>query len=293
MTTPTLGDAPATLTSVLARVAEVAGTPSWQLSDEQVAAVFADLEQARRLVEAAQVVVLAEAAGRGLPAQVGARTTGQWAERVVDGDCEAAHRLARRAGALYAGPASPDLGPTRDAMLAGAVSGRQVDVLVETVTALCPPACPAGVPVSALTLQTLACIGEVKAVLVDDAGHPLDVADTHRIFTPRQRAAVIARDRHCTYPGCTAPPPWCDAHHITWASRGGATTIDNAALLCGYHHRHVHRTDQTATLTAGRVVWHASARSGPDAAAARPITRADDAVRALARRWRARHADGR
>jgi hypothetical protein len=463
MTSEPQPGAPTALAAVLPELARLARLEAWQLSEDEVAAVFTGLDQARRLVEAAQVVLLAEAAGRGLPAKVGARTAGQWAERVVTGDCTGAHLLARRAGALYSSPAAADLGPTREAMLSGQVSGRQVDVLVDTVTKLSAPVCPpgtvdpddlvkcqavlldaageggitqmrrtadvlaalldphaderlrkdegardlvrgltiaassftgmvhvegnltpqcgaalsaaidslsaprpssdgtsdlrsaaqrrhdglqrlceqavaadgflatthgspyrltvtvgqetlaaalaaepgqsaglvpallepAGVALSPLTLRTLACNAEVQAVLVDGDGNPLDVADTHRLFSPRQRAAVIARDRHCSYPGCTAPPPWCDAHHVVWASRGGGTTVDNAALLCGYHHRHVPRTDQTAPLLQGRVVWQSRTPSSSEAAdgvGVRPVTRADQAVRALVRRWRDRHA---
>jgi hypothetical protein len=439
--------------------------------------VFAQLDMLRRRAEAVQVAVLAEAASRGLPDQAGCRTAGKWAEAVVEGSCDNAHTLARRAQALYAGPLAGDLEPTREAMLAGDASGRQVDLVVETVTKLSPPACPAGMvhpdelgglqsivltqarteselrnlrisatratsrldpdaedrlakdeaardlargltlsrssltgmvhvdgtltpecgaaleaaidafsaprpsadgtpdlrsaaqrrhdglralcekavgtdgflssthgspyritvtvphetfaaalaerddrdgcdgrrrpmagllpgllepdgtPISSLTLQTLACGAEVLPVLADAFGNPLDVADTQRLHSPRQRAAVVARDRHCTWPGCQAPPPWCDVHHVIWWSRGGPTTVQNGALLCGYHHRHVHGTDRTAVLEEGRVVWQTTtprtsradqpALEGSDIPV-HPISRADQAVDALAKRYRAR-----
>ena len=161
---------------------------------------------------------------------------------------------------------------------------------------------PDGTPLSSLTLQTLACDAEVLPVLIDGVGNPLDVAHAQRLHTPRQRAAVVARDQHCTWPGCQAPPAWCDVHHVIWHSRGGPTTVENGALLCGYHHRHVHRTDQTATLTQGRVVWQTTTprsqrrRQGREDQptldgsdiTVHPITRADQAVAALAKRFRAR-----
>lgn len=40
-------------------------------------------------------------------------------------------------------------------------------------------------------------------------------------FTLGQRRALWLRDGCCTYPGCTMPPQWCDAHHVTWWSRDG------------------------------------------------------------------------
>ena len=60
---------------------------------------------------------------------------------------------------------------------------------------------------------------------------------THRIFTEGQRLAMIARDKGCSFPGCTVAPQWCEAHHITEWQFGRRTSIDDAALLCGYHHR--------------------------------------------------------
>lgn len=34
---------------------------------------------------------------------------------------------------------------------------------------------------------------------------------------------------------------WCHAHHIIAWQDGGPTVLDNLVLLCGYHHRLVHR----------------------------------------------------
>jgi hypothetical protein len=60
---------------------------------------------------------------------------------------------------------------------------------------------------------------------------------TQRYFTAGQRLAMISRDHGCSFPDCTAPPAWCQAHHvIAWAD-GGPTSVDNGTLLCGHHHR--------------------------------------------------------
>ena len=37
------------------------------------------------------------------------------------------------------------------------------------------------------------------------------------------------------------PPDWCEGHHIVHWADGGSTSLTNAALLCGHHHRVVHR----------------------------------------------------
>ena len=49
---------------------------------------------------------------------------------------------------------------------------------------------------------------------------------------------MIARDLGCSFPGCTAPPAWCQAHHITDFSLTRRTSVDDATLLCGLHREH-------------------------------------------------------
>ena len=46
---------------------------------------------------------------------------------------------------------------------------------------------------------------------------------------------MIARDLGCSFPGCTAPPAWCQAHHITDFSLTRRTSVDDGTLLCGFH----------------------------------------------------------
>ncbi|MGA9374896.1 MAG: HNH endonuclease signature motif containing protein [Mycobacterium sp.] len=81
------------------------------------------------------------------------------------------------------------------------------------------------------------------------AFHYLTIFDAHttvalylgrskRIATPGQRLVLSARDRGCTFPGCTIPPYLCQTHHAdTDFSAGGNTDIDNEALACGPHNR--------------------------------------------------------
>ena len=52
---------------------------------------------------------------------------------------------------------------------------------------------------------------------------------------------VVARDGGCRFPHCHRKVAWCDAHHIVWWRRDGETTLENLVLLCGYHHRLIHR----------------------------------------------------
>lgn len=87
-------------------------------------------------------------------------------------------------------------------------------------------------------------------------GELLDLGRRTRLFTPGQKRALAMRDAGCTFPGCTVPAPWADAHHVEHWSRGGATELGNAALLCGRHHTLVHERDLTATVTTTGVTWH-------------------------------------
>lgn len=60
-------------------------------------------------------------------------------------------------------------------------------------------------------------------------------------LTAAMRRAIMARDRHCIWPGCDTPAGWCDCHHAIHWAHGGPTSIDNGVLLCGRHHDRVHQ----------------------------------------------------
>ena len=74
-------------------------------------------------------------------------------------------------------------------------------------------------------------------MLFSPEGEIINHGRERRLFTPAQRRALIARDKGCTWPGCTAPPVICESHHarIHWAD-GGPTNTANGALLCYHHH---------------------------------------------------------
>jgi hypothetical protein len=79
---------------------------------------------------------------------------------------------------------------------------------------------------------------------------PLDVGRAERSVPPPMRAALIARDRHCAFPGCDRPPSWCIAHHIRHWADGGSTSLDNLVMLCGQHHTAVHHAGWTVGILA-------------------------------------------
>ena len=101
-------------------------------------------------------------------------------------------------------------------------------------------------PVPASTVDTLLCYSDVITTLFGNEGQVLQHGKTRRLFTPAQNRALAARDGGCVWPGCDAPPSWCESHHVEgWQSTehlAGRTDIDNGALLCHFHHSNIHKT---------------------------------------------------
>ena len=71
-----------------------------------------------------------------------------------------------------------------------------------------------------------------------DHGTVLDVGRKTRTIPAAIRRALMARDRRCQFPACSARR--CDAHHIAHWVDGGPTSLQNLVLLCRRHHRVVH-----------------------------------------------------
>lgn len=120
------------------------------------------------------------------------------------------------------------------------------------------------------------CDAFVQTIVQDDTGHPRRMGRRRRLFAKPRRRAIIDRDRHGRAPGCTAPPGWCETHHITPWSHDGTTDIDDGILLCQHHHTEVHR---------GTLTIHAApppaVRAADDATPPRPR-----AGRLRPQRWR-------
>ena len=109
-------------------------------------------------------------------------------------------------------------------------------------------------PVTASTVRKIACDADIIPVLLGGEGRILDIGRTSRVFPPHIRKALTARDQGCAFPGCTIPAPWCEAHHITYWSRGGPTGTENGALLCSHHHHVIHKEQWTIQIRTG-IPW--------------------------------------
>lgn len=106
-------------------------------------------------------------------------------------------------------------------------------------------------------LRRLACDSEVIPHVLGSDSEVLDVGRHQRLVTAAIWRALVVRDRHCRFPGCTRPPVMTHAHHLVHWLDGGPTSLDNLLLLCGHHHRLVHAAPWTITQPApGRFSFH-------------------------------------
>ena len=103
----------------------------------------------------------------------------------------------------------------------------------------------AGVELPPEIVRRLACDAEIIPMILGGPGGPADAGRSTRTVSLRLRRLLIARDRHCRWPGCAEPPSRCDAHHVHHWIHGGRTDLDNLVLLCHRHHHHLHQHGHT------------------------------------------------
>jgi hypothetical protein len=100
-----------------------------------------------------------------------------------------------------------------------------------------------GSRLSRSTLERLACDCKFSRIITDGPSQILDVGRATRVVSLPMWNALVARDQHCQWAGCTMPPGFCEAHHIWYWTNGGPTNLANLKLLCWYHHRQQHAHD--------------------------------------------------
>ena len=98
-----------------------------------------------------------------------------------------------------------------------------------------------------ITVQRLLCDCVLSRVFMEgsvvlEAGRPSRAIPIHL------RRLVLARDRHCRYPGCDCPAAWSEVHHIVYWEQNGEHELSNLVLLCSRHHHRVHAHNETLTL---------------------------------------------
>ena len=116
--------------------------------------------------------------------------------------------------------------------------------------------------VSIATAECHACDGGYLPIRFSDDGQALNLGQTHRFHTTRQRAAIAARDGGCIGPDCDRPPSWCEVHHINEYSKGGDTSVKDGVLLCRHHHLDIHNNHKRITRTGNQYWLHHPPGSG-------------------------------
>jgi hypothetical protein len=110
------------------------------------------------------------------------------------------------------------------------------------------PTLETGTEIPVSSLRRMACDAMVLAAVLSSSSQPLDIGRASRTVPLGMRRALIARDKHCAFPGCGVAPAWCHAHHIVFWADGGPTSLPNLVLLCGQHHRLIHHTPWAVTI---------------------------------------------
>jgi 5-methylcytosine-specific restriction endonuclease McrA len=136
------------------------------------------------------------------------------------------------------------------------------------------PACPArchiedGPAISPATLRLIACNATITTMVHGAGATVLAAGRRTRKPSAALRRAVRERDGYrCRYPGCQSRRT--DAHHITYWSNGGHTTLTNLISLCKRHHALVH--DKNITITTGSSGFTFSTREGIPLPASPPL----------------------
>ena len=129
----------------------------------------------------------------------------------------------------------------------------------------------AGTELPPEVLRQLACDAEIIPMILGGPGGSADIGRASRTVSRRLRRLLVARDRRCRWPGCSAPPSRCDAHHIIHWLNGGPTNLDNLVLLCHTHHQHLHKHGYRITLQPdGSVTVDQEPESTADVGTAQP-----------------------
>ena len=109
-------------------------------------------------------------------------------------------------------------------------------------------------PIPAEIARRLACDCTITPIPCGAESHQVEVAGSSRVIPPAMKRALIARDKHCRFPGCDMPPAWTDGHHIKHWADGGPTALSNLLLFCRRHHGFFHERGWSLEKAEGGLV---------------------------------------
>ncbi|MER8026260.1 HNH endonuclease signature motif containing protein [Glutamicibacter protophormiae] len=93
-----------------------------------------------------------------------------------------------------------------------------------------------GVDLPPAALRQLLCQADLIPAVFNSDGVLLDFGRTRRFVPEVLQRAVLARDRYCLVPGCTAAVEQLEFHHTDPFALGGETKLDKIAPGCKNHH---------------------------------------------------------
>jgi hypothetical protein len=88
--------------------------------------------------------------------------------------------------------------------------------------------------------RRIACNAGILPAILNGQSLPLDLGRSKRLFTEAHRVALATKHTTCAAHGCQRPYAWCELHHAAPWATGGATNLEKAIPLCGWHHRRIH-----------------------------------------------------
>ena len=93
------------------------------------------------------------------------------------------------------------------------------------------------------------------AIFDNDNGKALALYHTKRLASPAQRIVLHARDRGCTFPGCTLPAYLCEVHHCNRYADNPVTDVNDLTLGCGPNHQLAEQGWTARRNTRGQTEW--------------------------------------
>lgn len=112
-----------------------------------------------------------------------------------------------------------------------------------------------GQQISIAEALKLADEAEIYPAILTKTGEVLSLGRNRRIATASQTYAMVARDGGCSFPGCDAPPDWCERHHTIEWYRDGESNVATMTLLCSWHHDNFESKGWTCSMDSGLPEW--------------------------------------
>ena len=88
-----------------------------------------------------------------------------------------------------------------------------------------------------------------------DKGKALALYHTRRLASPAQRIMLHAKDRGCSFPGCTVPGYLCEVHHCNRYATNPVTDVNDLTFGCGPNHKLADQGWTTRKNARGDTEW--------------------------------------